>query len=71
MAQAIALNGTKAVKQGAIAAFFARIADDYRTYLSFRAAYNELSALTDRELTDLGLNRADIVTVAREAAYGA
>lgn len=30
----------------------------------------ELNALTDRELTDLGLARANIATIAREAAYG-
>jgi uncharacterized protein YjiS (DUF1127 family) len=32
---------------------------------------NELRALTDRELTDLGLSRVGIEDVAREAAYGA
>lgn len=31
---------------------------------------NELSALTDRELLDLGLLRADIDRVAREAVLG-
>ncbi len=30
----------------------------------------ELNALTDRELTDLGISRLAISDVAREAAYG-
>jgi uncharacterized protein YjiS (DUF1127 family) len=40
-----------------------------------RAVYaqtvRELNALTERELADLGIARADITTIAREAAYGA
>ncbi|SFR06779.1 DUF1127 domain-containing protein [Poseidonocella sedimentorum] len=39
-----------------------------------RAAYNrtysELSALTDRDLNDLGISRSDIERIAREDAYG-
>lgn len=39
-----------------------------------RAVYNqtvrELVILTDRELADLGISRADIRAVAHEAAYG-
>ncbi len=42
--------------------------------LARRAVYNqtvrELNALTDRELADLGIARADIYAVSREAAYG-
>ncbi|MES2550002.1 MAG: DUF1127 domain-containing protein [Pseudomonadota bacterium] len=30
----------------------------------------ELNALTDRELTDLGISRLGIADIAREAAYG-
>ncbi len=30
---------------------------------------NELNALTDRELSDLGISRASVSEVAREAAY--
>ena len=40
----------------------------YRTY---RQTMGELASLSDRELSDLGLTRADIGTVAREAAYAA
>jgi uncharacterized protein YjiS (DUF1127 family) len=34
----------------------------------YRDAYRELSQLTDRELTDIGIRRDDIVSIARTAA---
>ena len=34
----------------------------------YRQTYDELSALTDRDLADLGIARASIASVAREAA---
>ena len=37
----------------------------------FNATRDELMSLSNRELADLGLYRADIARVAREAAYGA
>ena len=36
----------------------------------YRTTFSELSRLTDRDLRDLGLIRADIRRVAMEAAYG-
>ena len=36
----------------------------------FGQTLRELSALTDRELSDLGMHRADIRRIAAEAAYG-
>lgn len=38
---------------------------------SFNATVNELSALSDRYLSDLGISRLNIVQIAREHAYGA
>ena len=35
---------------------------------SYLRTYNELDILSDRELNDLGLSRADIARVARSAA---
>ena len=40
----------------------------WRVERSFRKTYNELSALTERELNDLGIARADISRIARDAA---
>ena len=40
---------------------------DHREYL---ATYDELNALSDRELTDLGLSRLNVRDVAWDAVYG-
>ena len=46
----------------------------FKAHLARRAEYNqtvrELLVLSDRELSDLGLSRNDIRSVAHEAAYG-
>lgn len=49
------------------AAFTERLAQ----YRAYRATVNELSALDDRELNDLGVARYDISAIARQAAYRA
>ncbi|NOE32164.1 DUF1127 domain-containing protein [Ruegeria sp. HKCCD7318] len=36
----------------------------------YRATYYELSVLSDRDLTDLGIPRSNIKKLALEAAYG-
>lgn len=38
---------------------------------ALRRTMNELAALSDRELDDLGVTRWDIETVARRSVYGA
>lgn len=45
---------------------FAQRAEQRRMY---RETYNELDALSDRDLNDLGIARSKIATIAREAAY--
>ena len=44
-----------------------RFVDSYRNWRRYRETYNELTRLTDRELADLGINRADIGRIARQA----
>jgi uncharacterized protein YjiS (DUF1127 family) len=44
-----------------------RFIDSYRNWRRYRETYNELTRLTDRELADLGINRADIGRIARQA----
>lgn len=39
----------------------------YRQYKRYRETVNELSRLTNRELCDLGLSRADIPYIARQS----
>ncbi|MDO5369037.1 DUF1127 domain-containing protein [Paracoccus sp. (in: a-proteobacteria)] len=47
------------------AGIFDRIAATVRTWADVRETRNQLNALTDRELADIGLTRGDIERVAR------
>ncbi len=38
---------------------------------AYASTVNQLVALSDRDLTDMGIHRADIHDIARQAAYGA
>ena len=40
-------------------------------FATYRATYNGLNALGDRELADLGLTRGALKAVSRQAAYDA
>jgi uncharacterized protein YjiS (DUF1127 family) len=40
---------------------------NYRNWRRYRETVSELSRLSNRELTDLGISRAEIVTVAQRA----
>ncbi len=53
-----------------IAALVASVKDTLRKRAVYRQTLRELQALTDRELTDLGIHRAMITHIALEAAYG-
>lgn len=46
------------------------IQDAYQRRRVFNETLRELSALSGRELADLGIHRSMITRVAREAAYG-
>ncbi|WP_092647499.1 DUF1127 domain-containing protein [Jannaschia faecimaris] len=43
---------------------------DYAKWRVYRRTMNELAALSNRDLADLGLSRSMIHSVAYEAAYG-
>ena len=45
------------------------VIDRVRAYLRYRASIRALSALSERELADIGLNRGEIETVAKHAAH--
>lgn len=49
---------------------FARLRRDFADHRKYVATYDELNALSDRELTDLNLPRLNVRDVAREAVYG-
>jgi uncharacterized protein YjiS (DUF1127 family) len=49
--------------------FVSYILSKIRAYKLYRETLNELSALNDRELADLGISRFDVVRVAYEASF--
>ena len=49
-------------------AFFANLKEARAKRKLFNQTYNELSALSDAELADIGMNRSMIKTVAQSAA---
>ncbi|QJF52325.1 DUF1127 domain-containing protein [Roseobacter ponti] len=58
------LHGTFA----ALAGVRARFAENRRRNAAYNKTFNELSAMTSRDLADIGLNRFDIPRIAAEAA---
>lgn len=48
----------------------ADLTEAWRAHRVYRQTLNELQALSDRELADLGLSRSALRSVALEAAYG-
>ncbi len=53
------------------AAIFNTLATRYKQHRLFRATYNGLSALSNRDLADLGLHRSELYQVALESARNA
>ena len=51
------------------ASFFADLAERAARYGTYRSTLDELNALSDRELNDLGIGRSMIQGIAYEAAY--
>ena len=54
-----------------LAALKANLAQRLVQYRAYRSTVDELAMLTDRELADLGIHRADIHAVAQDAAVRA
>ena len=44
---------------------FSNVARKYQNWKRVRSVYNELSQLSSRQLSDIGLSRSDILPVAR------
>ncbi len=67
------LNATRSARPGLLdrlVALATQIREAARRRAIYRQTLRELNALTNRELTDLGLNRTMLTRVAMEAAYG-
>lgn len=50
---------------------FDRIATAWADWRLYRRTRDELAALSDRDLVDLGISRYDIDSIARSTVYGA
>lgn len=67
------VNTTRAVKPSVadrMVAFFAGVSAMVQRRRIYAQTLRELHALSDRELSDLGMHRLAITDIAREAAYG-
>ena len=49
---------------------FEALATRYKQHRLYRETFDGLSALSNRELADLGVHRCDITRIAREATRG-
>jgi len=63
-------NGVFANLLGALRAAMAKQGQEMVKRRLYRITVQELSALSSRELADLGIHRSQITTIAREGAYG-
>jgi len=52
------------------APIFGDVAERIARYRTFRTTLNELQTLSDRDLTDLGISRSNVRSIAYDAAYG-
>ena len=62
----------------ASSSLFARLRDtvtqartSWALYREYKTTFDELDALSDRELADIGVRRSDITDIARAHIYGA
>ena len=67
MAHAITLNAY--AEHAEQPSLLARLRQSFADYRAYKATYEELNVLSDRELADLGLSRLDVRDVARGAVY--
>lgn len=70
MAFATEIHGVNADITGRIAATLKSVGTRVSNYRLYRKTVNELSALSARDLDDLGISRSMIKRIALEAAYG-
>ena len=61
---------TSSTLQGRLVARLEAARENWGKWRVYRKTVNELSALSDRDLNDLGLSRSMIRGIALEAAYG-
>ncbi len=52
-----------------VGTYFASLREDWAKARQVERTYNELSALSDAELADIGIHRTDILQISRETVY--
>lgn len=70
MAFATAIRTAETGIMDRISAFARELSARRAQYRVYSRTVNELAALSNRDLADLGLSRSQIESVAHEAAYG-
>lgn len=71
MAYAPTITDTPAGLAARVFHVLAYLADRRRKHALYHDTLSELSAMSDRDLADIGLRRGMIEDIARQAAYGA
>ena len=70
MAYIAANSNAVSGSQGRIAEFFVTVRQVLADRKLFNQTVKELNALDERELADLGMHRADIISIAHRSVYG-
>ena len=70
MAHALNLNAYATYANSAQPGILARLQQALADYRAYRAVHDQLDALSDRDLADIGLSRLTVRDVARAAASG-
>lgn len=50
--------------------FFSDLSERSRQYRAYRTTLAELDSLSDRELSDLGISRMSVRSIARQSVFG-
>ena len=61
---------TATARPSRVAGLVGELSQRFERYKTYRRTLDELQALSDRELTDLGLSRSMCRAIAYKAAYG-
>ncbi|WP_308916735.1 DUF1127 domain-containing protein [Jannaschia sp. LMIT008] len=62
--------GNPVVRKNGLARYVDGIKTSYAQWRVYRKTRDELSALSERDLADLGVAPGDVEAIARQAAYG-
>lgn len=67
----IAYTAQNASLMTRLRAVVATVQENWALYKEYNKTFGELAALSDRDLSDIGIARADIADIARAHVYGA